>query len=287
MKYSNMLVFLFFFFTKLSFATDFKLSPSDQVEDVKYFLLQVKNDNRIKNIDVGLEGNSSNVTIKQYYTFSCQWGDVSGVRLSMDSSSIDGPLLFDNIYALDSTLDIIFAKSYNHMSKKWVDPISLNRAVCDRSGGGLKSDPITKKDYIVDFESIQQGPFILKGINNVAIKYVRDNSLNLIREDTSGEAIIDAIKNYDNMAPSVCTVFFMRLNSKMNIISLITWGGGGADEGNYYKIYGYIYDKNGHIHKNEILDEDPNLSGYNTKKNPFKYKSANFIKEYLLKRYDS
>lgn len=35
MKYSNMLVLLFF--TKLSFATDFKLLPSDQVEDVKYF----------------------------------------------------------------------------------------------------------------------------------------------------------------------------------------------------------------------------------------------------------
>lgn len=51
----------------------------------------------------------------------------------------------------------------------------------------------------------------------------------------------------------------------MNIISLITWGNS-ADEGNYYKIYGYIYDKNGNIQKNEILNEDPNLSGYNTKK---------------------
>ncbi len=76
----------------------------------------------------------------------------------MDSSSIDGPLLFDNIYALDSKLDIIFAKSYSRMSQEWVDPINLNRVICDRSGGGLKSDPITKKDYIVDFESIQQGP---------------------------------------------------------------------------------------------------------------------------------
>lgn len=284
MKYSNMLVLLFF--TKLSFATDFKLLPSDQVEDVKYFLLQVKNGNIVKNIDVGLEGNSNNVTIKQYYTFSCQWGDVSGVRLSMDSSSIDGPLLFDNIYALDSKLDIIFAKSYSRMSQEWVDPINLNRAICDRSGGGLKSDPITKKDYIVDFESIQQGPFILKGISDVAIKYVRDNSLNLVREDTSGEVIVDRVKNYDNMAPSVRTVFFIKFNSKMNIISLITWGNS-ADEGNYYKIYGYIYDKNGNIQKNEILNEDPNLSGYNTKKNPFKYKNANAIKEYLLKRYDS
>ncbi|HBQ6381304.1 TPA: hypothetical protein ACP4X7_005367 [Klebsiella pneumoniae] len=285
MKYSKILMFLFVSFARLSYAADFKLSPSDPVEDVKYFLLQVKNDNGIKNIDVGLEGNSSNVTIKQHYTFSCQWGDVSGVRLSMDSPSIDGVLLFDNIYALDSKLNIVFAKSYSRMSKKWVDPISLNSAVCNRSGGGLKNDSITKKDYIVDFESIQQGPFILKGVNNVAIKYVRDNSLNLIREDTSGEVIIDAIKNHDNMAPSVRTVFFMKLKSEMNIIGLITWGG--VDEGNYYKIYGYIYDKNGRIHTNEILDKDSNLSGYNAKKNPFKYKNANSIKQYLLKRYDS
>ncbi|XCJ15179.1 hypothetical protein ABOA28_12380 [Klebsiella pneumoniae subsp. pneumoniae] len=202
----------------------------------------------------------------------------------MDSPSIDGVLLFDNIYALDSKLNIVFAKSYSRMSKKWVDPISLNSAVCNRSGGGLKNDSITKKDYIVDFESIQQGPFILKGVNNVAIKYVRDNSLNLIREDTSGEVIIDAIKNHDNMAPSVRTVFFMKLKSEMNIISLITWG---ASTKVIIIKYMDIYDKNGRLHTNEILDKDSNLSGYNAKKNPFKYKNANSIKEYLLKRYDS
>ncbi|MDQ9244505.1 hypothetical protein KI999_25180, partial [Escherichia marmotae] len=64
----------------------------------------------------------------------------------------------------------------------------------------------------------------------MAIKYVRDNSLNLVREDTSGEVIVDRVKNYDNMVPSVRTVFFIKLNSKMNIISLITWGNS-ADEG--------------------------------------------------------
>ena len=69
MKYSKILMFLFVSFARLSYEADFKLSPSDPVEDVKYFSLQVKNDNGIKNIDVGLEGNSSNVTIKQHYTF--------------------------------------------------------------------------------------------------------------------------------------------------------------------------------------------------------------------------
>lgn len=38
------------------------------------------------------------------------------------------------------------------------------------------------------------------------------------------------------------------------------------DEGDYYKIYGYTYNKKGEIHINKILDKDFNLSGYNTKK---------------------
>ncbi|MGQ9452245.1 hypothetical protein ACP4QI_012250 [Leclercia sp. TB492] len=285
MEFSKVLIFLFVFFANLSYATDFKLSPSDQVEDIKYFSLQVKNDSGIKNIDVGLEGNSSNVVIKQYYNFSCQWGDVSGVRLSMDSASIDGVLLFDNIYAVDGELNIVFAKSYSRMSQKWIDPINLKSSVCKRSSNALKIDPITRKSYIVDFESIQQGPFLLKGVNSVAIKYIRDNALNLIRENSSGEIIIDAIKNHDNMAPSVRTVFFTKLESEINIISLVMWGEGG--EGSYYKVYGYTYDKKGSIHTNELLAKDFNLSGYDTKDNPFKYKNANSLKEYLLKKYGS
>ncbi|MEB0952944.1 hypothetical protein [Citrobacter sedlakii] len=108
---------------------------------------------------------------------------------------------------LDSELNIVFAKSYSHVGKKWIDPISLNSAVCNRTSGGLKNDPSTKKDYIVDFEAIQQGPFSLKGIDNVSIKYVRADSLNFIREDVHGETIIDSIENHDNVAPSVRTVF--------------------------------------------------------------------------------
>ena len=207
MRSFNILVLIFIFSTKLSYATDFKLSSSNQVEDIKYFSLQVQNDNKIKNIDVGLEGDSNNVSIKQYYTFPCKWGGVIGVRLSMDSSSADGPLSFDNIYMLDSELNIVFAKSYSHVGKKWIDPISLNSAICNRTSGGLKNDPSTKKDYIVDFESIQQGPFTLKEIDNVSIKYVRADSLNFVREDVRGETIIDSIENHDNVVPSVRTVF--------------------------------------------------------------------------------
>lgn len=286
MRYFKILVLIFIFSTKLSYATDFKLSLSDQVEDIKYFSLQVQNENKIKSIDVGLEGDSNNVTIKQYYTFQCKWGGVVGVRLSMDSSSVDGPLSFDNIYMLDSELNIVFAKSYSRVGKKWIDPISLNNAVCNRSSGGLKNDPSTKKDYIVDFESIQQGPFTLRGIESVSIKYVRADSLDLIREDVSGETVIDSIENHDNVAPSVRTVFFMNVNSEMNIITLVSWGGS-LDEGNYYKVYGYTYDETGRIHINKFLDKDSNLSGYNAKIKPFKYKNAGSIKKYILKKYNS
>ncbi|PLY47862.1 hypothetical protein F153LOC_03330 [Lelliottia sp. F153] len=286
MKYFNILVFVFIFSTKLSHATDFKLSSSDQIGDIKYFSLQVRNDNGIKNIEVGLEGNSNNAEIKQYYTFSCQWGKAHGVRLNMDSSSIDGLLLFDNIYVLDEKLNIIFAKSYSRLSKQWVDPVSLSSAVCKRSGGDLKNDPTTKKDYIVNFEAIQQGPFVLKGINNTVIKYIRDDSLNLIREDPNGDVVIDTIKNHDNKSPSVRTVFFMNISSEMNVISLVSWGGD-IDEGDYYKIYGYTYDETGHLRLNTTLDKDPNLSGYNTNQSSFKYKNANSIKEYLNRKYGS
>lgn len=187
---------------------------------------------------------------------------------------------------LDSELNIVFAKSYSHVGKKWIDPISLNSAVCNRISGGLKNDPSTKKDYIVDFEAIQQGPFSLKGIDNVSIKYVRADSLNFIREDVHGETIIVSIENHDNVAPSVRTVFFMNINSEMNIISLVSWGGS-MDEGDYYKVYGYTYDKKGNIHTNAILDKDLNLSGYNAKNNPFKYKNAISVKKYILENHGS
>lgn len=285
MKYFKIIAMLFIFFPGLSFATYFKLSPSDRVGDITYFILQAKKDKLIKDIDVGLEGNANSVEIKQYYTFSCQWGDATGVRLSMDSPSDNGSLSFDNIYALDSDLNIVFAKTYSRMNKKWIDPISLNSAVCNRLSNSLKIDLITKKSYIADFESIQQGPFVLKEVSGVSIKYIRNDSLNLIREDINGEVVIDSIKNHDNVAPSVRTVFFMNVGSDMNIISLVSWGGD-KDEGVYYKVYGYKYDKNGIIHANDILDKDHNLSGYNTKQNKFKYKDAAAIKKYINRKYD-
>jgi len=265
MNYFKIITLILGFSAISSYATDFELTLSNKVDDIIYFSLLVKNDNGVKNIDVGLEGNSSNAEIKQYYNFSCQWGKAYGVRLNMGSSSIDGALLFDNIYVVDSELNIVFAKSYSRTSKKWIDPVSLNNTVCNRSSAGLKIDPVTKKDYIVDFESIQQGPFTLKGTDSVSIKYVRTDSLELIREDVSSETVIDSIGYYDNMAPSVRTVFFMNINSEMNIISLVSWGGS-MDEGDYYKVYGYTYDEKGAIHTNLILSKDFNLSGHNTKK---------------------
>lgn len=68
----------------------------------------------------------------------------------------------------------------------------------------------------------------------------------------------------------------------MNIIGLVSWGGS-MDEGDYYKVYGYTYDKKGNIHTNAILDNNLNLSDYNAKNNSFKYKNAISVKNTYLR----
>ncbi|MCT9846355.1 hypothetical protein N7563_20035 [Leclercia adecarboxylata ATCC 23216 = NBRC 102595] len=207
MKYFKVIILMLGFSASLSYALDFKITPSNKIDDTIYFSHEVKSESMVKAIDVGLEGNASDAEIKQHYTFSCDWGNAYGIRLSMNSSSMDGPFAFDNIYVLDEKLNIFFAKSHGRINKKWIDPLSLKSAVCKHSSGGIQNDPITKKDYIVDFEVMQFGSFVLKGIDDVTIKYVRNDTLNLVREDVGGEVVVDAIKNHDNMAPLVSTVF--------------------------------------------------------------------------------
>lgn len=284
MKFYKLMMLALLFFGGYSYSMNFKLTPSDSLDGAIYFTLHINNAHKVRDVDIALEGNANNVTMRQYYDFSCGWGKAFGVRLGMDSATEDGVVTLDNVYALDSRLNILFAKSYSRMNNKWIDPINLNNSVCNRMGGGIKKDPLTSKDYIVDFESIEQGPFYLKGANNITIKYIRDDLLKLIRTDVNGENVVDSIRNNNNKAPFVRTVFFMKIKSKMNIVSLISWGGV-MGEGDYYKVYAYIYDGNGIIHANEILNKDSNLSGYNSEKKSFEYKDANAIKDYILKHY--
>lgn len=284
MKYYKLIMLTLLVFGDCSYSMDFKVTPSDSLDGVIYFTLHIEDDHKVRDVDIALEGNANNVAVRQYYNFSCGWGNAFGVRLGMDSATKDGVLIFDNIYALDSQLNILFAKSYSRIENKWIDPINLNASVCNRMGGGIKKDSLTNKDYIVDFESIEQGPFYLKGAGNITIKYIRGDFLKLVRTDVNGESIIDLIRNNNDKAPIVRTVFFMKIKSEMNIISLISWGDIMGD-GGYYKTYAYIYDKNGIVHANKILSEDPSLSGYNSEKKPFEYTSARAIKAYILKNY--
>lgn len=50
----------------------------------------------------------------------------------------------------------------------------------------------------------------------------------------------------------------MNINSEMNIISVVSWGGQ-VEQGDYYKVLGYIYDKKGHVAINKLLNEDSNF----------------------------
>ncbi|EOV0645143.1 hypothetical protein ACOIOT_000773 [Cronobacter turicensis] len=273
-------IILLLFSVHSSHAMDFKLVPANEVEGVKYFSLYITNKNKVKNIDIALEGNSDDIKIKQSYALSCDWGDVFGVRLNMDSASADGKLIFNNVYFFDNELNLIFAKSFSSTTT-WLDPFSLKNSVCNHVSNGLKIDPVTNKEYVVDFEDIQQGPFILKGSKNVSIKYVRGEILNFIREDENGELIVDKIENYHNMAPSVCAVFFMNVNSQFNVVSLISWG----SKNKFYKVYAYTYDKEGLLFVNEKVAGDTNLSGYDKENQPFQYKKAAAIKRYLIQKY--
>lgn len=281
MKYFKSTLLSLILYPYFSYCIEFQVAPINNTGDNIYFLLHMENSNKKRDIDILLEGDSNNIIPRQNYNFSCDWGNAFGVRLSMNSTTVDGMLTYDNIYMVDSQLNVVFAKTYSHVKGTWRDPVNLKSLVCNQSGGRIKKDPLTDKDYIVDFEAIEEGPYNLKDVNGVTIKYIMDKNLMLIRNDSNSQSVIDIIKTNNDYVPSVQTVFFMKIKLKMNLISLVYWGGGNTG---YYKVYGYEYDKNGNLYPNKSVIEDSNLFGYDTKSKPFQYKNSINIKKYLMER---
>lgn len=210
-------------------ATDFYLKPgAEDLDDTKYYTLTVKNSHGQKNIDIALEGNANTVSLRDHLTFSCKWGTADGVKVGMSSQTGDGVMTVYSYYFFDEQLANIFAKSYAVMNaKKAYTPISLNHSVCGHKGEGVKKDNRTGRDYVETYEVIADGPFALKGVSNVHIKYVTEKGLNLIKESELGDVVVDTYKNKGNLSPVNLSVFFMNISSEMNIVSLISWGGGG------------------------------------------------------------
>ncbi|WP_241623092.1 hypothetical protein [Rosenbergiella australiborealis] len=281
MKYFSLLTFIFI--STNVYATEFYLKPGmEDIDGTKYYTLTAKNSNGQKNIDIALEGNANTVTIRDRLKFYCKWGTADGISIGMSSQTGDGVMTIYSYYFFDKKLSNIFAKSYAVMNSKTpYTPLSLNHSVCRHEGEGVKKDNRTGKDYVENYEVIADGPFVLKDVPNVHIKYVTDKGLNLVKESELGDATIDTYKIKGNLSPVNLSVFFMVLSSEMNIINLISWGS--ARDRICYKVYAYTYDNKGDISKNIAINDDVNLSGCEGNGTKFNYKNTTLIKKYLNK----
>jgi len=279
---------IFIFINVQACATDFNLSPGMEDNDgTGYYILTAKNIYEQTKLDIALEGNSNAAIIRDKITYSCSWGDVDGVRVEMSSSTYDGVMTVESFYFFDKKLSNIFAHSYALMNKKTpYIPLSLNYSVCKNRGEGVKKDSRTGRDYVDNYEVIADGPFDLKGVKGVRIKYVVDNGVKLLKESSVGDFLIDKYKDEGDRSPKNASVFFTTISSKRNIISLMLWD---KDIENNkpacYKVYAYTYDDNGNISKNLAINNDKNLSGCEYKGNEFSYKNSASIKDYLIKKF--
>jgi hypothetical protein len=299
MKYFS--VIALFFMAMNVYAIDFNLVPgSKDLYGMEYYTLSVKENDKLKNIDVALEGNANMAIIRDHFTLSCPWGIAQGVMVDVSSSTVDGGMIVNNIYFFDKNLNNIFAKSYirfndkyRKINKDWKMPISLKHSVCGLTGSKVKKDTHSNKEYINDYEIISQGPFSLKNITGVNIKYITDDSDNsnfgrikFIKEQESGDSIIDIYNVKDHAIPVIKTVFFIQNSLEMNIINLVSWGESESGLSNScYKVYAYQYNKDGVIFPNLGINNDHNLSGCDSKGNLFKYRDAATIKRYLNDKY--
>ena len=279
MKYFSLAISILL--TTNAYAIDFDLKPGgEDIDGVKYYTLGAKNATEQKNIDVALDGNANTAKIRERFSFSCSWGGVEGVRIGMSSLTSDGGMTVDSYYFFDDKLNNVFSKSFSVINEKTpYIPLSLNHSACERNGGGVKKDSRTGKDYVENYEVIVDGPFALKEVPNVRVKYVSDKGLNLVKESEMGDVIVDSYKNKDNKSAVNKTLFFMNVSSERNIVSLISWGQSvNAHDNVCYKVYSYVYDDKGNISNNIALNNDPNLSGCEGSGNEFLYKNAGSIK---------
>lgn len=260
-------------------AVEFSLQPAEIDSDgIDYYSLHASQNGYTATLNFALEGNARQATIRETFNFVCPQGQIEAVRVDMSSPSLDGSMLVNNLYFFDRSLNVVAAKSYTQFGSKWLFPLSLKNSVCAGTAPVLHRDPATGKNYIEESETILQGPFLLKGLKNIAIKYVYDNKLKLIREDTKGEKVVEVYDNHNNKSASVKTVMFVPVDGQMNIVSLIAWGAG---EQISYKVYGSVFDDKGIITANSVINRDPKLSG----DVDFAYQNAEAIKKYISETY--
>jgi len=71
----------------------------------------------------------------------------------------------------------------------------------------------------------------------------------------------------------------MSIGSQLNLVSLIGWDK--TINNTCYCVFAYAYDENGYFKNNDSISNDPNLAGCDADINPFHYKNASSIKNYI------
>ncbi|EJL90829.1 hypothetical protein [Pantoea sp. GM01] len=270
MRYFNFLLLALISFN--SHAAMFSISENARsIDGVDYYYLNVIDGNKAKTIPIPLEGNATSINISGDYDFICPWGKVRGVRLSMSSSTGDGSMQINEFYYFNENLKKVFAKYYTTFNQRdFVYPISLQSSVCD--GGGKENNNLIE-------QVISNGPFKVKGVDKTFVKIVSSDDLKLLIEKEDGEQILSTFGLKWGVFPDSKTLFFMSVGSQMNLVSLIGWDK--SANNTCYRIVAFSYDKKGYFKNNELISNDPKLAGCDADSNPFHYKNAGSIRNYI------
>lgn len=146
--------------------------------------------------------------------------------------------------------------------------------------------------YTFGEQGFVQGPFQISQDYNIYIKkeYSVDYPLGLYLDNNRVSNKIDRYET-EGDTPNIETVFFVTLKGIKNVIVLVSWHQIHRAEsinGTQYKVYGYAFN-NGRLVSNEEISKDSMLMGddgeFNGNTFNFKYKTADKIKKYLLKKY--
>lgn len=265
-------------------AANFSVDLGSEKRDVGYYELHGSDGKNNVVIDGALEGNSNQASIRETRRFDCSWGTIESVRVSMSSPSENGPMVRHDIYFFDNNLKIVAAKSITKFDLQWSQPQSIENDVCERKIKSVEYDGISGSHYIVDQETIVQGPFKLKGNNDSAIKFIRNDALKLVIENNNSQRIVDTYNSVNDFSAHVATVFFMTINGVPNIVSLIYWPQ--SSNNTTYKVYAYAYNHLDKITLNKKIDSDVSLDTNKSPETQYRYKNAEALRNYLREKYN-
>lgn len=116
-------------YSSVIFALDFNLKYGD--DRFPHMILQTSNGTISKEKEVVLDGNSNEASIVDNYNLKCKDKNIEGVRINMQSSTIDGTDRYDKFYFYDEDLNLIYANDFVY-NKKIDDAFERDmfKAVC-------------------------------------------------------------------------------------------------------------------------------------------------------------